>query len=124
MRANENPPLSSSEKARVRADETEGYFLTLLISAWVSWQLLFGPGSEQLTYGIIAPSAAWAVLVSFAEKRHRLWTTLTWLALALLACGDIERPLTLLHPAATMLLPLCVVSFVFWLIYHERGISA
>jgi len=111
---------SGRERAGERADVTDGYLLMAIISIWVSWQLLFGPGSEQLTYGLIAPSVAWAVLTSFAEKKHRLWTTLTWLALVLLSCGEIETPLLRLHPAFAMLLPLSVVSFVVWLIYYEK----
>ncbi len=97
-----------------------GRLLMAIISIWVSWQLLFGPGSEQLTYGIIAPSAAWAVLVSIEEQKHRLWTILTWLILVLCSCGEIETPLIKhLHPAFAMLLPLSVASFVAWLVWHE-----
>jgi len=97
-----------------------GHLLMAIISIWVSWQLLFGPGSEQLTYGIIAPSAAWAVLVSIEEQKHRLWTVLTWLILVLCSCGEFETPLiNHLHPAFAMLLPLSVASFVAWLVWHE-----
>ncbi|MGA2796211.1 MAG: glycosyltransferase family 87 protein [Thermoguttaceae bacterium] len=97
-----------------------GRLLMAIISIWVSWQLLFGPGSEQLTYGIIAPSAAWAVLVSIEEQKHRLWTILTWLTLVLCSCGEIETPLIKhLHPAFAMLLPLSVASFAVWLVWHE-----
>jgi hypothetical protein len=97
-----------------------GRLLMAIISIWVSWQLLFGPGSEQLTYGIIAPSAAWAVLVSFEERKHRLWTVLTWLILVLCSCGEIETPLIKhLHPAFAMLMPLSVASFAVWLVWHE-----
>jgi hypothetical protein len=97
-----------------------GRLLMAIISIWVSWQLLFGPGAEQLTYGIIAPSAAWAVLVSIEEQKHRLWTVLTWLTLVLCSCGEIETPLIKhLHPAFAMLLPLSVASFVAWLVWHE-----
>ncbi|MGD0655382.1 MAG: glycosyltransferase family 87 protein [Thermoguttaceae bacterium] len=97
-----------------------GRLLMAIISIWVSWQLLFGPGAEQLTYGIIAPSAAWAVLVSFEEQKHRIWTVLTWLILVLCSCGEVETPLLKhLHPAFAMLLPLSVASFVAWLVWHE-----
>jgi alpha-1,2-mannosyltransferase len=97
-----------------------GRLLIAIISIWVSWQLIFGPGSEQLTYGLIAPSAAWAVLVSVEEQKHRLWTILTWLTLVLCSCGEIETPLIKhLHPGFAMLLPLSVASFAVWLIWHE-----
>jgi hypothetical protein len=98
-----------------------GHLLTLVISIWACWQLLFGPGTELLTYGLIAPSAAWAVLVSFSEQRHRLWTTVNWMIPAFLSCGDIEAALIGLRPGFAMLLPLGVASYAAWLIYHERG---
>jgi len=100
--------------------QRDAHLLTLILSSWACWQLLFGPGSEQLTYGLIAPSAAWAMLTSFDEKKHRIWTTLNWLIPALLGCGEIETPLINLHPAFAMLLPLSVISFVVWLVCHER----
>jgi alpha-1,2-mannosyltransferase len=99
------------------------HLLILILSIWASWQLLFGPGTEQLTYGIIAPSAAWAVMVSFAEKRAR-WLTVTACAmLALLPSGDIEKAAIQAFPAGKILLPVGVVLFVVWLIWHERGES-
>ncbi len=77
-----------------------GHLLLLILSMWVSWQLLFGPGTEQLTYGIIAPSASWAVLVSIAERRA-VWLTCTaWAMLALLPSGDIERAVHGVFPGA------------------------
>jgi hypothetical protein len=123
------------QKRRINSTER---LLTAILSIWVSWQLLFGPGSEQITYGIIAPSAAWAVMVSFDKRKdlsqtpdsrlqlllHRGWTILTWLILGLFGMGDIENPLLRLSPAWAMLLPLGVVMFVIWLLIHERGYSA
>lgn len=96
-----------------------GHLLTLILSMWACWQLLFGPGTEQLTYGIIAPSASWAVLVSFAEKRARWLTTMAWAMLALLPSGDIERAIAVLLPGAPALLPLGVVLLAAWLVWHE-----
>ncbi len=114
-----NLSLSVRDNAAAGADAAYRFLMTMTISIWVSWQLFFGPGSEQLTYGLIAPSAAWAVLTSFQEKKRRLWTGATWLIFVLFSCGDIETPLTRLHPAFAMLLPLSVVSFAVWLIYYE-----
>ena len=98
-----------------------GHLLTLIYSMWASWQLLFGPGTEQLTYGIIAPATSWAVLVSLAEKKARWLTVAAWAILALLAAGDIEKPILAVFPAGRILLPLGVVLFVAWLVWHECG---
>ena len=98
-----------------------GHLLTLMLSMWASWQMLFGPATEQLTYGIIAPSASWAVLVSFAEKRARWLTVTAWTILTLLPAGDIENVVVDIFSAGKILLPLGVVLFVAWLVWHERG---
>jgi hypothetical protein len=101
----------------------ENHLLILILSLWASWQLLFGPGTEQLTYGIIAPSASWAVMVSFAEKRARWLTVTAWAMLALLPSGDIENAVLRVFPAGKILLPLGVVLLVAWLVSHERETS-
>jgi hypothetical protein len=97
--------------------------LLLIFSSWVSWQLFFGPGSEQLTYGIIAPAASWAVIVSFDEKRARWLTVTAWVMLAVFASGDLEACVRLVFPAGKIFLPLGVVLFAAWLLWHERGPS-
>ena len=74
-----------------RSEMRTDRLLLLIFSMWVSWQLFFGPGTEQLTYGIIAPSASWAVIVSFDEKRARWLTVTAWAMLALFSSGDVEN---------------------------------
>jgi hypothetical protein len=115
-----------------------GHLFTAILSIWVSWQLLFGPGTEQITYGILAPSAAWAVMVAFEEKKnrdlnsrpplriyfHRGWTLFAWLTLGLFGMGDIEKPILKILSAATTFLPLGVLMFLAWLIIHETGLPA
>jgi hypothetical protein len=93
----------------------------LTFSMWASWQLFLGPGTEQLTYGVIAPSAAWAVIVSLAERRARWLTVTAWAMLALLPSGDIEYAVLKVSAAGVILPPLGVMLFVAWLIWHERG---
>jgi hypothetical protein len=92
-----------------------------VFSMWAAWQLLFGPGAEQLTYGILAPSASWAVLVSYAEKKARWLTTTVWAMLMLFGSGDIESMACQVFPAGKILMPLAVVLFLAWLLWHERG---
>jgi alpha-1,2-mannosyltransferase len=119
----------------VNPETSPGELLTAILSIWVSWQLLFGPGTEQITYGIIAPSAAWAVMVGFEQREigprttgawlrlifHRGWTILAWLLLGLFGMGDIENPVAKICSTATMLLPLGVLMFSAWLVVYESG---
>ena len=94
--------------------------MILILSIWAAWQLFLGPGTEQLTYGTIAPSPPGPWSCSFSEKRARWLTVSAWAMLALLPSGDIERALLRILPDGMILLPLAVVAFAAWLIWHER----
>ncbi len=100
-------------------DEKE--LLVAILSMWTAWQLLFGPGTEQLTYCIIGPWAAWAVLQSWPHKLERIWTVAAWGVLSFFTCGEIERPFDLLMPATKTLAPLAVFAFVVWLVAIRRA---
>jgi alpha-1,2-mannosyltransferase len=113
-----HPEIYPSQIDVSNINSSDPFLLTMIIAIWACWQLLFGPGSEQLTYGLIAPTAAWAVMVAFADKKHRVWTTITWLILTLVGCGEIENLIIAFHPAATMLLPLGVLSVTVWLVVY------
>jgi hypothetical protein len=98
-----------------------GHLLTLVFAMWASWQMLFGPATEQLTYGAIAPAATWGLLASFAEKKGRWLTATAWTFVTFLPAGDIERAVRTHFEFGKCLLPLGVVLFVVWLVWHERG---
>ena len=104
-----------------RRTSSDGELLMLILSMWVCWQLLLGPGSERLTYIIVAPAVSWAVLVSYAEKRGRLASSIAWLMCGLLGTGGVERALLPYYSAAPVILPLGVVLLVAWLIWYQRG---
>ncbi len=92
------------------------------IAIWSAWQLLFGPGTERLTYNLVAPALAWAVLSAFQARRGRLWITATFLTTYLLGLGGVERLLTSHFPLATALEPIGVLMFAAWLIATQgRG---
>lgn len=84
------------------------------LAAWASWQLLFGPGSERLTYLIIAPFASWAVIRSFVERRQGL-ATVAFLTTFVLGAGFAERIMVRAAPAAVALQPIGIILFVIWL---------
>ena len=88
---------------------------------WAIWVLLFGPASEQLTYGIIAPTAACATILCFREKSFRMGIVLTTLGLSLLSAGDVEGRACRLVPFGKSLLPMCVIVLFVWLAYRERN---
>ena len=97
--------------------------LSLIFSIWAIWVLLFGPASEQLTYGIVAPTAACAIILCFREKHFRIAIVLTTVGLSLLSAGDAEGAACYLVPFAKSLLPLCVVALLFWLTRREHTLT-
>jgi len=94
------------------------------IAAWSVWQLLVGPGTERLTYNIIAPALAWGVLTCFYNGRQRAWITIAYLTTYLLGVGGVERFLTCWWPAATALEPIGVLIFATWLVCHAAQTNA
>jgi hypothetical protein len=97
-------------------------FVMGTIALWVSWQMLFGPGTERLTYGVIAPAATWSLMIAYYQRRHRLLATGAWLCLGPLATGEAERLLLPLSPAVVAMLPVGVVLFAAWTLLNEfRG---
>jgi hypothetical protein len=91
------------------------------IAAWSAWQLLFGPGTERLTYNLIAPALAWGVLTAFRARRGRAWITATYLTTYLLGLGGVERLLSRVVPLATALEPIGVLMFAAWLVFHAAA---
>lgn len=102
-----------------RRTRDDGVLLTSVLSMWIAWQLVFGPGTERLTYFIIAPLTAWAVLASWQERRLRALSLAAWLITSLLGTGGVERVLLPYWSLAPAILPLGVVLFVAWLIVRE-----
>jgi hypothetical protein len=98
--------------------------MTALLCAWAGWQLLFGPGSERLTYGIIVPLSSWAVIECFSARRLRALALSAWLLIVVLGSGVAERVLASVVWGAPAMQPLGVMVFLVWLIAHEIVIDA
>lgn len=90
-------------------------FLAAVLAIWSAWQLLFGPGTERLTYGLVAPSLAMAVLASHREQRLRVLSYAAWGLVSLFSMGDIEKQAARVLPHAEVLLPFGIVAFVVWI---------
>jgi hypothetical protein len=101
-----------------RTDCSDAEIVTYTLAAWASWQLLFGPGTERLTYLIIAPFAAWAVITSFLEHRHQWLGAAAFVTTFFLGAGFAERILVRIAPAAIALQPVGVILLAAWLTLH------
>ena len=89
--------------------------LWLTLQSWAAWQLLLGPATERLTYGLIAPFTAAAVVDAFARRRWRALAIGAFLMTAILGAGEAERALLPIFPWAPAIQPAGVVVFVIWL---------
>jgi alpha-1,2-mannosyltransferase len=99
-------------------------FVTYMLAAWATWQLLFGPGSERLTYLIAAPFAAWALIKSYLARQD-FWLALTaFFTMFLIGMGSTERLLAQLSPSAIAIQPIGVIVFAVWLVRHAIHDSA
>lgn len=92
--------------------------LTFICGIWAVWQLAFGPGTEQNTFGLIAPLTSWGLIMSF-ERRERRWLMGTaFVMTTILSNGHVER---LVRDAVPLIMgahPLGVLAFGGWLLWH------
>ena len=92
--------------------------LTFALALWTGWQLLFGPGTERNTFGLIAPLGAWAVLLAWQQQRGRLLIGLSFLLTTVATFGVIERALVAHCPAVLATHPIGVLLFIAWLLCY------
>ncbi|QDT99613.1 glycosyltransferase family 87 protein [Gimesia aquarii] len=101
------------------ANSNQTYF-TGVLTTWVCWQLLVGPGTERLTFLLAAPIASWALIVSVKEHCHPVLAATAWLMLIPLGTGGIERLLLPLASWSPAILPLGIIPLMAWqFIYIE-----
>ena len=74
-------------------------------------QLLFGPGTERLTYMIVAPFAAWAMMTSYLERRNFVRRPLCLQQCSFWSPGFAERFLIRSIPASVAVQPIGVIMF-------------
>ncbi|WP_339733689.1 glycosyltransferase family 87 protein [uncultured Gimesia sp.] len=99
---------------------TETYF-TGVLTTWVCWQLLAGPGTERLTFLLAAPIASWALIVSFKEHCYPLLATIAWLMLIPLGMGGVERLLLPIASWSPAILPLGIIPLMAWQIVYVES---
>jgi hypothetical protein len=106
------------QKRRTRSPER---LLTFVLAMWTTWQLVFGPGTERNTFGLIAALTAWAVVTAFVQGRGRTYILTTFLLMTVVARGQVERALVDVFPPILTAHPLGVLLFAGWLIWHAAG---
>jgi Glycosyltransferase family 87 len=93
---------------------TKERWLLATLAWWGVWQLLCGPGTERLTYGILAPCGALAVLESQRLGRLRFWAVTAWLFTGILGTGEFERIFLRFWSGAEIMTPLGVIGLAIW----------
>ena len=100
---------------------SDSAYFTGVLSTWVCWQLLVGPGTERLTFLLAAPIASWALIVSLKERCHRILAATAWLMLVPLGTGGVERLLLPVADWSPAILPLGIIPLMAWqMVYIER----
>jgi len=99
------------------ASSNETYF-TGVLTTWVCWQLLVGPGTERLTFLLAAPIVSWALVVSYKEHCHPLLASIAWLMLIPLGTGAVERLLLPIAAWSPAILPLGIIPLMAWQIVY------
>lgn len=121
-------PADSTVMGSVADARTTSDIIINTLAAWSIWQLLLGPGTERLTYLIVAPFAAWAIVASHIERRNVGLATAAFITTFVLGSGGIERVLVRWVPAATAIQPIGIILFSVWLTRHavrpDRQLSA
>jgi alpha-1,2-mannosyltransferase len=114
--------LGRTRKTEGRSQKAE--IITYSLAAWSMWQLLLGPGTERLTYLIVAPFAAWAVMTSYFERRNFPLAAAAFVTTFVLGAGGVERILIRWIPVAPALQPIGVIMFGLWLVRHAASSAA
>ena len=106
--------------------------LTFILALWTAWQMVFGPGTERNTFGLIAPLSAWGLLTALVgaisnrpyptleEKRGRVLMCTAFALTTLANFGVVERALADFFPAVVAMHPVGVLLFVAWLLAWAR----
>jgi hypothetical protein len=100
------------------------HLLTFLLALWTAWQMLFGPGTERNTFGVIAPLTSWALITALEARRGRAWMLPAFALTTVLANGNVERTLAPWFPAVTAAHPLGVLLFAVWVVCYADGCDA
>ena len=95
--------------------------LLFVLVTWAVWQLVFGPGTERNTFGLIAPLTGWGLIAAFQQKRGRWLMGLSFFLTMIALSGDIERRLSP-HTAWVLLAhPIGIILFYAWFLrWHAQ----
>jgi hypothetical protein len=98
--------------------------IVLTLAGWAAWQVLLGPGSERLTYLLLAPTLSWAIVQAFHQRCGRALAVCAYAAAFVLGSGAVERGLTPLFSAAVIIQPCGALLFVVWLVLYGGRTAA
>lgn len=101
--------------------ESKPQLLTSILSIWLTWQLLVGPGTERLTFQLAAPILSWAVVYSLQQKRLIVLSITAWVTTCVLGVGAVERALLPFLSAAPGIIVLGMVLLLAWQIENATG---
>lgn len=103
-----------------RAESLNQRLLLVVLATWTSWQLVFGPGTERNTFGLIAPLTAWGLIAAF-ELRCDRWLIAAGFILTLIASsGQIEQAISPYTEWIKAAHPVGIILFYVWFLRWNR----
>ncbi len=103
-----------------RQESADARAARLILAGWSVWQVLLGPGSERLTYILVAPAMAWSAVQAWEGTRRG--RGICWASLAIVVVvgsGGVERSLLGVWSGARALQPLGLALYAVWLAWSE-----
>jgi len=88
--------------------------LLFVMVAWAVWQMTFGPATERVTFGLIAPLSSWGLATAFQQRRGRLLMLVAFVLMTGSTFGVIERALMDYVPAVVAAHPVGSMLFFAW----------
>jgi len=103
----------------LRGVSAERKLLTVMV-AWTVWQLLFGPGTERNTFGLIAPLSSWGLVVCLTSGKYRWLMLGSYVAMFVGSSGYLEAVMRQMSPWCEILHPVGVFGFLVWFALWDR----
>jgi hypothetical protein len=106
---------------QARRKPSAARLLLFVLMTWGCWQMVFGPATEQNTFGLLAPLSAWALLTCLEEKRGRIVMVPAFVLMLAANFTAIESPLQGLFPLAKAAHPIGVLLLAGWFLWWSAA---
>ncbi len=95
--------------------------LLFVLVSWAVWQMTFGPATERMTFGLIAPLSSWGLATAIQQRHRRLLMAAAFVLMTAANFGAIERALMDSFPLVLAAHPVGAMLFFAWFLdWNQR----